>query len=94
MFQSIRITMLAGVVATAATGLAVSAVHAEPVARVRYSDLDLRSPAGQKMLTRRIAIAADRICDNGADPLTVANCRSTMIAQARSQIRTATGQGL
>lgn len=91
---SIRIPLLAGLIALAATGLAVSAVQAEPVARVRYGDLDMRSPTGQRLLTRRIALVADRICDEGIDPLSVAHCRSTIMAQTRERVRTATGQGL
>jgi UrcA family protein len=92
--RSIRVAVLAGTVAAATTGLAVSAVYAEPVAHVRFSDLDLRSPIGQKMLTRRISIAADRICEQGTDVLTTQRCRSDTMTQARERVRAATGQGL
>jgi UrcA family protein len=92
--RSIRVAVLAGTIAAATTGLAVSAVYAEPVAHVRYSDLDLRSPVGQRMLTRRIAVAASRVCERGVDALTTQRCRSDTIAQARDDVRTATGQGL
>lgn len=92
--RSIRVAVLAGTIAAATTGLAVSAVYAEPVAHVRYGDLDLRSPHGQRMLARRISVAADRVCEQGMDRLTVQKCRSDTMAQARDDVRSATGQGL
>lgn len=91
---SIRVRMLAGLVAAAASGLAAAAVQAEPVAHARYGDLDLRAPLVERLLARRIAITADRVCDEGIDLLTVQHCRSALTVPSRDRIRTATMQGL
>lgn len=92
--MSIRVTILAGLLAAAATGLVVSAVSAEPVAHVRYADLDLRSPVGEKMLARRIALVADRVCDEGVASVSVQRCHSDLDAQGRDRTHTTTAQGL
>lgn len=57
---------------------------------VRTADLDLSSPAGQRVLQQRLVVAAHAVCDDpSAVDLKAANdeskCRAQVLAAARAQ---------
>jgi UrcA family protein len=72
--------MIRSIIALALIFAAAPALAQPPVGRVRYSDLDLATPAGVAMLDRRIGRAVERLC-GGAYPTDldaqaqVARCR-------------------
>ncbi len=87
-------------VALAATLGVLAAVpsHAAPAQqrviltqRVRFADLNLRSPEGNAALYNRLSAAAHRVCDDSVDffldtTSDARQCRSQAIADAVSQI--------
>ena len=84
--------VLPSVIATA-VALALSApawAKVEQVSvTVSYADLDIDSPAGRKVLQRRISRAADRICRHPSPfiPMGVARaCRADAMASVQPQL--------
>ena len=55
------------------------------VLRVEYGDLNLRSPAGQAELNRRVRRASSTVCDEGSGPKTLDALRSIAICRERAQ---------
>lgn len=65
---------------------------------VRYDDLDLSTPAGLKVLHRRIEQAADQVCVDAAgleaSQQTDLACRADAMASAQALVRQATADQL
>jgi UrcA family protein len=85
---------LAGTFALVATMLTLAAatpLRAEaPSVKVAYGDLNLGTQAGVDALDSRIHHAARKVCaDNSGDRMAVAQCRSTALKSARSQVAVA-----
>ena len=55
------------------------------VLRVDYGDLNLRSPAGQAELSRRVHRASSIACDEGSGPKTQQTLRSIATCRERAQ---------
>jgi UrcA family protein len=63
---------------------------------VGYDDLDLSTPAGMKVLHRRIDLAANRVCPDASGPSPAVQvdlgCRADAVTSARAQISQAIAQ--
>ena len=90
--SKIRSLIIASAVfASVASFAGVTAAQADlPQRAVRYSDLDLQSREGQKMLAHRINLAANAVCvpDEIVDRVAVLSCRSNAIHRAYADLQT------
>lgn len=86
-----------GIVALAAPASAADqvVVRAEAdvrIAHVRYADLNIANPAGQKLLNRRVGQAVHSVCDGSASYATFQSegfCRTAAWGSAKPQIERA-----
>ena len=89
LFAGVSLAMTAGIVAfsSAPASAAIPSGDA-PRAIVRYSDLDLSTPAGRANLDARIHAAASRVCDSNAGGPDFAGiaCRSKVMMQAHRDV--------
>ena len=89
----IPMTLLMSVSLAAATAADATPRNWEPEQRselVRYGDLDLTSPSGQRTFDRRIEQAINRVCDRGdvndlQSAMDERRCRSDARAAAHAQ---------
>ena len=89
LFASVSLAATAAVVCfSSAPASAAIPMNDAPRAEVRFSDLDLATPRGQRTLAGRIHFAAELVCPVATPGIDVdaAQCRDNAIAQARREI--------
>lgn len=91
------VTLAAALVAgTAAFAAPASAQEVRTMA-VSYKDLNLNTAEGQKMLARRIAVAANQVCAQSGQGLEIEmdvhSCKLAAKTRANAQLAQATAQG-
>ncbi len=85
------------ILTAAALGLTATASLAQQSTIVSFADLDLTTPAGHAMITRRISNAARKVCDIGgngvselATHVVARNCRLQAMADAMKAVEAKT----
>jgi len=86
---------IAATIATTALPFMVASAHAaglpddpSPRVEVSYADLDLATPKGHAALDRRIARAANQVCEGQPSRDEFARCHATALAGAHRQLAT------
>jgi len=93
--NALRFTKIALATTVALLPNIAAAQEEAPRMHVKIADLDLATPKGRHMLTMRIHVAADTVCDmpQGKTPLSMAapheRCRREAIASAYQSMPTA-----
>jgi UrcA family protein len=93
----IRRTLAVGIVSACALGFGTITAAADelgvPKANIRYSDLNLATPQGAKVLYERIISASYAVCqsfgrdrNDNADPSALQACRKKIVADAVTKI--------